>query len=78
MRGNPFKGHRFPRDIILVAVRWYCRCPLSYADVRDLLAERGIDVDRATIYRWVQKFGLRLLVARITTEVGEACCQERQ
>ncbi len=31
--------------------------PLSYLDVRDLLAERGITVDAATIYRWVQKFG---------------------
>lgn len=57
MRREPFKGHRFPKDIILLAVRWYCRFPLSYADVRDLLAERGIDVDRATVYRWVQKFG---------------------
>lgn len=57
MRRDPFRGHRFPRDIILLAVRWYCRFPLSYADVRDLLAERGNSVDRATIYRWVQKFG---------------------
>nr|WP_254694969.1 hypothetical protein [Antarctobacter heliothermus] len=57
MRRDPFKGHSFPRDIILLAVRWYCRFPLSYAYVRDLLTERGIDVDRSTLYRWVQKFG---------------------
>ena len=57
MRGDPFRGHRFPRDVILLAVRWYCRYPLSYRDVRDLLAERGVEVDAATIYRWVQKFG---------------------
>lgn len=57
MRRYPFKGHRFPRGIILLAVRWYCRFPISYADVRDLLSERGIDVDGATVYRWVQKFG---------------------
>lgn len=56
-RRDPFKGHRFPRDVILLAVRWYCRYPLSYRDVLDLLAERGITVDVATIYRWVQKFG---------------------
>lgn len=43
--------------MILLAVRWYCRYPLSYRDVQDLLAERGITVDAATIYRWVQKFG---------------------
>lgn len=57
MRRDPFKGHRFPREIILQAVRWYCRFPLSYQDVCDLLAERGITVDRATVFRWVQKFG---------------------
>ena len=54
---DPFKGHRFPRDVILLAVRWYCRFPLSYQDVADLLAERGVVVDRATVFRWVQKFG---------------------
>ena len=43
--------------MILLAVRWYCRYPLSYRDVRDMLAERGITVDAATVFRWVQKFG---------------------
>ena len=57
MRRDPFKRHRFPSGIILLAVRWYCRYPLSYRDVRDMLAERGVSVDAATIYRWVQKFG---------------------
>ena len=38
-------------------MRWYCRYPLSYRDVRDLLCERGIHVDAATINRWVVKFG---------------------
>lgn len=54
---DPFRGHRFPRDVILLAVRWYCRYPLSLRDVRDLLVERGIAVDAATIHRWVRKFG---------------------
>lgn len=57
MNKNPFKRHRFPPSIILLAVRWYCRYPLSYRDVRDLLAERGIHVNPATINRWVVKFG---------------------
>lgn len=57
MRRDPLKGHRFPRDVILLAVRWYCRFPLSYQDVSVLLAERGIAVDRATVFRRVQKFG---------------------
>ena len=56
-RRNPFKRHRFPQEIILLAVRWYCRYPLSYQDVVDLLAERGVTLDRSTIFRWVQKFG---------------------
>ncbi len=56
-RKSPFKHHRFPRDIILCAVRWYLRYPLSYQDVVDLLAERGININRSTVYRWVIKFG---------------------
>lgn len=57
MTRNPFKHHRFPPDAILCAVRWYCRYAFSCRDVRDLLAERGIEVDAPTIYRWVRKFG---------------------
>ncbi|UWQ23113.1 IS6 family transposase [Jannaschia sp. W003] len=57
MRRDPFEGHRLPREVILPAVRWRCRCPLSNQDVADLLAERGIIVDRATVFRWVQTFG---------------------
>ncbi|MBG7606104.1 MAG: IS6 family transposase [Actinobacteria bacterium] len=51
-----FAGFRFPPDVILLAVRWYLRYGLSYRDVEELLAERGIDVDHVTIYRWVQRF----------------------
>jgi IS6 family transposase len=40
----------------MVAVRWYLRCNLSYRDVEELLAERSIDVDHVTVYRWVQWF----------------------
>jgi IS6 family transposase len=42
--------------VILLAVRWYLRYGLSYRDIEELLAERGIDVDHVTIYRWVQRF----------------------
>ncbi len=59
-RKSPFKHHRFPREIILCAVRCYLRYPLSYQDVVDLLEERGIVVDRSTLYRWVQQFGMDL------------------
>ena len=42
--------------MILLAVRWYLRNGLSYRDVEELLAERGVDVDHVTIYWWVQRF----------------------
>jgi transposase-like protein len=51
-----FAGYRFPPEVILLAVRWYLRYGLSYRDVEELLAERGIEVDHVTIYRWVQRF----------------------
>jgi hypothetical protein len=38
-------GFRFPREVIVLAVRWYLRFGLSYRDVEELLAERGIEVD---------------------------------
>jgi IS6 family transposase len=53
---SAFAGFRFPSDVIVVAVRWYLRCGLSYRDVEELLAERGVEVDHVTIYRWVQRF----------------------
>jgi transposase, IS6 family len=51
-----FAGFRFPREVISLAVRWYLRYGLSYRDVEELLAERGITVDHVTVYRWVQRF----------------------
>ena len=53
---SPPAGYRFPRQVIAVAVRWYLRYGLSYRDVEELLAERGIQVDHVTVYRWVQTF----------------------
>jgi transposase-like protein len=50
---SDFAGFRFPPDVIVLAVRWYLRFGLSYRDVEELLAERGIEVDHVTIYRWV-------------------------
>ena len=56
VRCSEFAGFRFPPDVIAVAVRWYLRYGLSYRDVEELLAERGIVVDHVTVYRWVQRF----------------------
>jgi transposase-like protein len=53
---SSFAGFRFPSDVIVLAVSWYLRFGLSYRDVEELLAERGIQVDHVTIYRWVLRF----------------------
>ena len=58
-----FAGFRFPPEVISVAVRWYLRYGLSYRDVEELLAERGITVDHVTIYRWVQRFTAEFIAA---------------
>jgi transposase-like protein len=53
---SAFTGFRFPAEVIVVAVRWYLRYNLSYRDVEELLAERGVEVDHVTVFRWVQRF----------------------
>src|SRR5687767_8970546 len=53
---SAFAGFCFPPEVIVLAVRWYLRFALSYRDVEELLAERGIQVDHTTVYRWVQRF----------------------
>jgi transposase, IS6 family len=53
---SAFKGFRFPREIIVLAVRWYLRYGLSYRDLEELLAERGVEVDHVSVFRWVQCF----------------------
>ena len=53
---SAFAGFRFPPEVITVAVRWYLRYGLSYRDMEELLAERGVEVDHVTVYRWVQRF----------------------
>jgi transposase-like protein len=51
-----FTGRHFPSDIILQAVRYYVSYKLSYREIEEILAERGIDVDHSTINRWVIKY----------------------
>ena len=58
-----FSGLHFPKDVILTAVRWYLRYNLSYRDVEELIAERGIVVDHSTINRWVVKYAALLVEA---------------
>ena len=49
--------------MISVAVRWYLRYGLSYRDVEELLAERGVTIDHVTVYRWVQRFTCEFISA---------------
>ena len=53
---SAFTGFRFLPEVILLAVRWYLRYGLSFRDLEEILAERGIDVDRVRLFRWVQRF----------------------
>ena len=52
-----YRRHRFPPPIIQHAIWLYLRFTLSYRDVEDLLAERGLEVSYETVRRWVLKFG---------------------
>jgi transposase, IS6 family len=60
---SAFAGFPFPPEVITLAIRWYLRYGLSYRDVEELLAERGIEVDHVTVYRWVHRFSPELIDA---------------
>jgi len=58
--GISFKGHQFNKDMILMAIRWYVGYALSYRDVEEIMLDRGVVVDHATIQRWVYKYAPEL------------------
>jgi len=51
-----YRGRRFEAEIIELCVRWYLAYKLSYRDLVEMLAERGIAVSHTTIFRWVQRY----------------------
>ncbi|WP_431356780.1 hypothetical protein [Paracoccus marinaquae] len=51
-----FKGAHFPKTVILFAVFFYVRYTVSYRDLEEIMAERGVRVDHATLNRWVAKY----------------------
>src|SRR5271165_6996761 len=55
-----FKWRQFEPEVILLAVGWYLRFSLSYRDVEELLAERGLHADHVTVWRWVQRYAPEL------------------
>ena len=54
---NLYRGHRFPSSIISHCVWLYFRFPLSFRDVEDMMAERGVEVSYETIRHWCDQFG---------------------
>ena len=51
-----FRGRLFEDAIILLCVRWHLRYSLTFRDVKEIKAERGLSVDHVTIWRWVQRY----------------------
>jgi transposase-like protein len=51
-----FKRRRFPVEIILLCVRWYCKYGISYPDLAEMMQDGGVAVDPSTIFRWVQRY----------------------
>lgn len=64
-----YRGHRFPEDIISDCVWLYFRFCLSYRDVQEMMAERGVEVSHEAIRLWCEKFG-RQYARRLRKECG--------
>jgi transposase-like protein len=67
-RAELFRGRHFRAEIIAWCVRWYLRYPLSYRDLEEMMAERGVKVDHSTIARWVLRYA-QILNQRIRSEM---------
>jgi len=65
-----FKGAHFPKDIVLMGVRWYVAYPLSYRHIEELMEERRVEVDHSTIQRWVVKYSPPLEEGIPSTQVS--------
>src|SRR5512134_3461612 len=55
-----FRWRHFAGEIILWAVRWYCRYGISYRELEEMMGERGVAVDHTTLYRWTQRYAPEL------------------
>jgi transposase, IS6 family len=67
-RGALFRGRHFCDETIVLCLRWYLRYPLSYRNLEDMMAERGLTVDHSTIARWVLRYA-PVLNERIRSEM---------
>ena len=73
MRKISYAGYRFPPEVIHQAIWLYLRFTLSFRDVEDLLADRGIAVSYETVRRWVNHFG-PMIAAQPAQAPPEAAC----
>ncbi|PCK04009.1 MAG: IS6 family transposase [Alteromonadaceae bacterium] len=55
-----FKSRHFPKEVILQCVRWYCTYALSYRNIEEILAEKGVEADHSTLNRWVVFYAQKL------------------
>ena len=60
MLSNSFKWKHFVGEIILLNVRWYLKYPVNYRNLKEIMIERGIQVDHSTIIRWVHQYSLEI------------------
>jgi len=67
-RPELFRGRHFRDEVIVLCVRWYLRYPLSYRNLEEMMAERGLAVDHSTIARWVLTYA-PVLNERIRSEM---------
>jgi transposase-like protein len=70
-----FRGRHFEDVIIILCVRWYLRYSLSYRDLEEMMAERGLAVDHVTVWRWVQRYApiLVVLQERFCRQIEPIC-----
>ena len=67
-RPELFRGRHFRDEVIVLCVRWYLRYPLSYRNLEEMMAERGLAVDHSTVARWVLTYA-PILNERIRSEM---------
>ena len=73
-----FRWRHFAGEIILWAVRWYCRYGISYRELEEMMGERGVAVDHTTVYRWTQRYAPELekrlaVLSRFLQRCAEIC-----
>jgi IS6 family transposase len=71
-----FKRRRFPVEIILLCVHWYCKYGISYRNLAEMMQERGVEVDPSTIFRWVQRYAPEI-ENRVRPRQGPRSCSWR-